>query len=275
VPEDGGLYYVGSAAEEAMAEFKVEESGAVEIWTILGEQRRNAISRSMIGELEQLVAGLSRSRHPRCVILTGAGTKAFCAGADLKERGAMDEPAIRRFLDQLQRTFRSMEKSDVIFIAAINGAAFGGGTELALACDLRVASPGAELGLPEVKLAIIPGAGGTQRLARLIGPGRAKDLIFSGRRVSATDALSFGLIDRIAPEGRLLETSLEVAASIVANAPLAVSAAKHAIDEGLGLDLDDALKVERRHYETVLKSEDRLEGLRAFAERRPADFKGR
>jgi len=187
----------------------------------------------------------------------------------------MDEAEIRLFLDQLQRTLRSIEKSDAVFIAAINGAAFGGGTELALACDLRIAAPEAVLGLPEVKLAIIPGGGGTQRLSRLIGPGRAKDLILTGRKVNSTEALAFGLIDRITAAGRLIDTCLEVGAAITANGPLAVASAKHAIDEGLALPLDEALKLERRYYETTLKSEDRLEGLSAFAERRAPIYKGR
>ena len=258
-----------------MAEFKVEKSGAAEVWTILGEARRNAISRAMMVELEQLLHRVSNDRAIRVVVLTGAGTKAFCAGADLKERSGMGKPEIRFFLERVQQILRAMEKSDVVFIAGINGVAFGGGTEIALACDLRVALPAAQLGLPEVKLGIIPGAGGTQRLARLIGPGRAKDIILTGRKVEATEALTIGLIDRIAPEGQLREVCLEIAASIAANGPLAVSAAKHAIDEGLGQSLDEGLKVERRHYETVLDSEDRLEGLRAFAERRTAEFRGR
>lgn len=258
-----------------MAEFNVEKSGASEIWTILGEARRNAISRAMILELEQLVQRVSNDRATRVVVLTGAGTKAFCAGADLKERSGMDKSEVPVFLDRVQRILRAMEKSAAVFIAGINGVAFGGGTEIALACDLRVAVPAAKLGLPEVKLGIIPGAGGTQRLARLIGPGRAKDLILTGRKVEATEALAMGLIDRIAPEGQLRETCLELASAIAANGPLAVTAAKHAIDEGLGLALDEGLKIERRHYETVLDSEDRLEGLRAFAERRTADFRGR
>ena len=148
-----------------MPEFKVDARGAIEIWTIDGEGRRNAISRAMLQELASLVERVSAAREIRVVILTGAGDKAFCAGADLKERGTMGEPEVRAFLDELRRTLRAIEKSDCIFIAALNGTAFGGGTELALACDLRVAAPAAELGLTEVKLGIIPGGGGTQRLA--------------------------------------------------------------------------------------------------------------
>ena len=258
-----------------MAEFKVEKRGAVEVWTIDGEGRRNAISRAMLKELAERVAGVSASHETRVVVLTGAGDKAFCAGADLKERATMQESEVREFLDGLRRTFRAIEKSDCVFIAAINGAALGGGTELALCCDLRVASPAAELALTEVKLGIIPGGGGTQRLARLIGPGRAKDLILTGRRVNAAEAFAFGLVNRLAPEGRLLETAISLAESIVVNAPLAIGAAKHAIDEGLSLPLDQALALELQKYELVLKSEDRLEGLKAFAEKRPPEFKGR
>lgn len=187
----------------------------------------------------------------------------------------MSEPEVRTFLDGLRQTFRAIEKSDCVFIAAINGAAFGGGTELALSCDLRVAAPAGELGLTEVKLGIIPGGGGTQRLARLIGPGRAKDLILTGRRMNAAEAFSVGLVNRLAPEGHLLETAFSLAEAIVENAPIAVATAKHAIDEGTGLELDEALALELRKYEEVLKTEDRLEGLRAFAEKRKPVYKGR
>ncbi|NBD11198.1 MULTISPECIES: enoyl-CoA hydratase-related protein [Corallococcus] len=258
-----------------MPEFKVDARGAIEIWTIDGESRRNAISRAMLQELGQLVDRVSASRAVRAVILTGAGDKAFCAGADLKERAGMAEPEVRAFLDGLRKTFRAIEKSDCVFIAAINGAAFGGGTELALSCDLRVASPATELGLTEVKLGIIPGGGGTQRLARLIGPGRAKDLILTARRVNAAEAFSIGLVNRLAPEGHLLEVAFQLAEAVVENAPVAVATAKHAIDEGTGLELDDALALELKKYEEVLKTEDRLEGLRAFAEKRPPVYKGR
>lgn len=187
----------------------------------------------------------------------------------------MSEPEVRTFLEGLRRTLREIEKSDCVFIAALNGAAFGGGTELALACDLRVAAPAAELGLTEVKLGIIPGGGGTQRLTRLVGPGRAKDLILTGRRLNAAEAFSIGLVGRLAPEGRLLDTAYSLAESIVENAPLAVATAKHAIDEGVALELDAALALELRHYETVLATEDRLEGLKAFAEKRKPVYKGR
>jgi enoyl-CoA hydratase/carnithine racemase len=258
-----------------MAEFREERRGSTEVWTIDGEARRNAISRAALAEFEERVARVSRDHDIRAVVLTGAGERAFCAGADLKERAGMSETEVRAFLAQLGRTLRAMEHSDCVFIAALNGAALGGGTELALACDFRVASPTAELGLTEVRLGIIPGGGGTQRLPRLVGPARAKDLILTGRRVSAAEALAMGLVQRLAPEGRLLEVALGLAEQVAANAPLAVAAAKHAVDEGLSLRLDEALALEQRHYQTVLASEDRLEGLAAFAAKRPPVFHGR
>jgi enoyl-CoA hydratase/carnithine racemase len=258
-----------------MGEIKVDTHGAVQVWTIDGEARRNAISRAMFAELEALVAQASPANGVRVAIITGAGDKAFCAGADLKERSTMSEAEVRAFLEGLRRGFRALEKSDCVFIAALNGIAFGGGTELALACDFRVAAPAAELALTEVKLGIIPGGGGTQRLPRLIGAARAKDLILTGRKVGAAEALQLGLVHRVSPEGKLLETALELGQSIVANAPLAVALAKHAIDEGYPLDLDAALRLEHQKYEQTLKTEDRLEGLRAFAEKRAPQFKGR
>jgi enoyl-CoA hydratase/carnithine racemase len=255
-----------------MAEFQIETEGVVERWTINGEARRNALSRGVVAELEhhvQRVSGADRS--VRAVVLTGAGDKAFCAGADLKERATMTEEEVRRFLEQLRRTFRAIELSDCVFIAYLNGAALGGGTELALACDLRVAAPSAELGLTEVKLGIIPGGGGTQRLPRLIGKGAAKELILTGRRVAAAEALALGLVNRVGG----IADARALADAVVENAPIAVGAAKHAIDDGLSLELDAALALEQRRYELTLKTADRLEGLKAFAEKRKPVFTGR
>jgi enoyl-CoA hydratase/carnithine racemase len=258
-----------------MAEFRDERRGSTEVWTIDGEERRNAISRALLAEFEERVGRVSRGHQTRAVVLTGAGERAFCAGADLKERAGMSEAEVRGFLAQLGRALRAMEASDCVFVAALNGAALGGGTELALACDFRVAAPTAELGLTEVRLGIIPGGGGTQRLPRLIGPARAKDLILTGRRVNAAEAYAIGLVQRLAPEGRLLEMAVGLAEQVAANAPLAVASAKHAINEGLALSLEEALQLEHRHYETVLASEDRREGLAAFAEKRTPNFRGR
>ncbi len=258
-----------------MAEFREERRGSTEVWTLDGERRRNAINRATLAEFEGRLERVNRGHETRAVILTGAGDRAFCAGADLKERAAMAEAEVCAFLAQLGQVLRNMERSDCVFIAAINGAALGGGTELALACDFRVAAPTAELGLTEVQLGILPGGGGTQRLARLVGPARAKDLILTGRRINAAEALAIGLVQRLAPDGRLLEVAHGLADQVVSNAPLAVASAKHAIDEGIALGLDEALALEQRHYDKVLASEDRREGLAAFAEKRPPRFQGR
>jgi enoyl-CoA hydratase/carnithine racemase len=254
-----------------MAEFLIEVAGGVERWTINGEARRNALSRAMVNELAANLQRVSSGREVRAVVLTGAGDKAFCAGADLKERATMSELEVKGFLETLRSTFRAIERSEVIFIAFINGAALGGGTELALCCDLRVLAPTAEMGLTEVKLGIIPGAGGTQRLPRLIGQGAAKELILTGRRVAADEALRLGLVNRVGTLG----DAHALAQAVCANAPVAVGAAKHAIDEGAPLALDAALELEQRHYQRTLGTEDRLEGLRAFAEKRAPIFRGR
>ncbi len=257
-----------------MGELRIDASGEGrerEVWTIDGEARRNALTRALVSELGQNVARVSQGRAVRAVVLTGAGEKAFCAGADLKERATMTPEQVRAFLVELRATFRALEKSDCVFIAYVNGAAFGGGTELALACDLRVIAPTAEMGLTEVKLGIIPGGGGTQRLPRLIGKGAAKDLILTGRKVAAEEALKLGLADR---QGTL-EDAKSLAAAICENAPIAVGAAKHAIDEGLHLDLDAALALEQEKYALTIGTEDRLEGLKAFAEKRKPVYRGR
>ncbi len=255
-----------------MSEIQVDAYGAIEQWTINGEARRNALTRALVAELEAQVKRVSGDdRAVRAVILTGAGDKAFCAGADLKERATMNEPDVRAFLDQLRRTFRSIEQSDCVFIAFVNGAAFGGGTELALSCDLRVIAPTAQMGLTEVKLGIIPGGGGTQRLPRLVGPGVAKELILTGRRVEADEAVRIGLANKAGGIGE----ARGLAEAVVENAPIAVGLAKHAIDEGLALALDAALALEQAKYEHTLKTADRLEGLKAFAEKRKPIFVGK
>jgi enoyl-CoA hydratase/carnithine racemase len=160
-------------------------------------------------------------------------------------------------------------------MAAINGGAFGGGFELALACDIRLATASAELGLVEVRLGIIPGGGGTQRLARVAGAAVAKELIFTGRRIKAARARELGIVSEVVPQAQLLATAEKLAAEIAAGGPLAVSAAKRAIDGGLGLPMPEALAHEQACYQTVLASEDRNEGLAAFMEKRPPVFKGR
>ena len=255
-------------------EWTVERLDGIELWTIDGEARRNALSRAMIGELLENLARVRDDRTVRCVVVTGKGDKAFCAGADLKERTTMSADDVHRFHRSLRDAFRGIESAPQAFVAALNGAALGGGLELALACDLRVAAEGAEMGLPEVGLGIIPGAGGTVRLPRAIGVARAKDLVLTGRRVGAAEALGLGLVSRVAPAGALRPVALEVAALVARNAPVSIRQAKRAIDGGMHLDLDAALDHENQMYQDCLRTQDRLEALRAFAEKRKPVFTG-
>jgi enoyl-CoA hydratase/carnithine racemase len=257
-----------------MTEIASERKGAVEVWTILGEARRNSLTMALVRELGERVAAAQGDRGLRAVVLTGAGDRAFCAGADLKERARMSAEDVHRFHAGLRDALRGLERAPQVFVAAVNGAALGGGLELALACDLRVAAEAAELGLPEVSLGIIPGGGGTARLPRLVGVSRAKDLILSARRVGAPEALAMGLVSRIAPRERLLAEALAVAEQVARNAPISLRQAKRAIDEGFHLPLEEALALENRLYQDCLGSRDRVEALRAFAEKRPPVFTG-
>ncbi|HEY3451113.1 MAG TPA: enoyl-CoA hydratase-related protein [Myxococcales bacterium] len=257
-----------------MAEILIERLERVEIWTLNRPEVSNAISRVMAGELAANVERVSEDRSLSVVVVTGAGERAFCAGADLKERRAMSEDDVHAFLAELRNGLRSIEQSERVFVAAINGFALGGGTELALACDLRVAAPGAKLGLTEVSLGIIPGGGGTQRLARLIGPGRAKDLVLTGRQVSSEEAYALGLINRMAERRTIREEALLLAHAVAKNAPIALGAAKRAIDRGLDVSLEEGLTLEQQEYQRTLGTKDRLEGLAAFAEKRAPKYTG-
>jgi enoyl-CoA hydratase/carnithine racemase len=257
-----------------MSEWIIETRGAVEVWTIAGEARRNTLTKAMVEELEHHVAALHNRREIRAVVLTGQGDKAFCAGADLKDREKMSHDDIRAWLILLHRAFRALETAHQVSIAALNGVAFGGGLELALSCDLRVSDPAVSVGLTEVKLGIIPGAGGTQRLPRAIGVSRAKELIFTGRRVMAAEALAMGLVNKVSAPANVLSEALAMADEIAGNAPLAVAQAKAAINEGYDLPWDEAAKLEREKYHPLLTTKDRLEGLAAFREKRKPDYRG-
>ena len=252
-----------------------KDHGPVRVLTIDGEAQMNVLSRALVAELAQQARQAAVEVSVRAVVLTGAGRRAFCAGANLKERQGWTEDDVRRWLQELHAGLREMERCPKPWIAAINGLALGGGCELALACDLRVMDPAAHIGLTETRIGVIPGGGGTVRLARLVGVGRAKDLILTARRMEAAEALQIGLVDRISAAGDVVSAATALANEIAANAPVAVAAAKASIDEAWDLPLDAALDRERHHYEKPLLSEDRLEGLRAFAAKRPPKWQGR
>ena len=241
-------------------------------WRLVRETSANALSVALVRELSAAVSGLGSD--VRAVVITGAG-KAFSAGADLKERRGFSLEQTRAFLDLLGSTLNALAAVRCPVIAALNGVAFGGGLELALACDVRIAAEGVTMGLVETRLGIIPGAGGTQRLARLVGPARAKELIFSGRRFDAADALRWGIVQQVTPPAELEAAAGRLADEIAGAGPLAVAEAKAAIDEGLAGPLAEGLVTERRHYEVVLTSADRDEGLAAFAEKRAPAFHGK
>jgi enoyl-CoA hydratase len=234
----------------------------------------NCLSFPTLRRFRSLLEQVAEDLTVRCVLITGAGERAFCAGADLKERKTMDPERVPHFVRNIRALMDDVDSLPQPTVAVVNGFAFGGGTELMLACDLRVAAPGAKFGLTETTLAIIPGAGGTQRLPRLIGKSRAKDLILTGRRIDAAEAHGMGLVNRVAGEEGLVACATEVANAIAANGPVAVRAAKAAIDQGGEVPIDQGLAIEARCYERVLPTQDRLEALAAFAEKRKPVFRG-
>lgn len=262
-----------------MAELRVERLlGEDEGLVLLGLDRpgaKNALGRQLLGELEAAFTSLAADPAVRVVVLHSLVDGVFCAGADLKERAGMTPEEAETFVMRLRAAFTALERLPMPTLAAIDGAALGGGLELALACDLRVAGRGAVLGLPETSLAIIPGAGGTQRLPRLVGRARAKELIFTARRLGAAEAVELGVADRAVDAGAALAGALDLARRILPHGPVALRAAKEAIDAGLDQDRDGGLAVEQACYARVLPTEDRLEGLAAFREKRRPVYRGR
>ena len=259
----------------ATAPLLVAREGAVAILTLNRADRMNAVDMATLAALRAAVDELWGDAEVRCVIVTGAGDKAFCAGADLKERAGMTPAQVRRFLKNIREVMGEIEHLPKPVIAAVNGLARGGGTELALACDIRLASDAATMGLTEATLAIIPGAGGTQRLPRLVGKGRAKELIFTGRKVDAAEALAIGLVEEVVPAAELLDRAKALAARIVENTgPVAIAQAKFAINQGMEVDLETGLAIEAKAYEVTIPTKDRTEALRAFGEKRRPVFTG-
>lgn len=252
-----------------------KRSDGITIVTLNRTEAANALSKQMLLDLKTVVNDLRNNREVRVIILTGAGEKAFCAGADLKERKTMTENEVRQAVRSIGEAVNDIAALPQPVIAALNGVAFGGGLELALACDIRVGSLETKVGLTETSLGIIPGAGGTQRLPRLIGVGKAKELIYSAKRLTAEEAGAIGILEYVVPREKLLDKALEIATSIAKNAPLALIQAKTAINNGLEVDLNTGLKIEELAYNELLPTEDRLEGLRAFAEKRAPQYTGK
>jgi enoyl-CoA hydratase/carnithine racemase len=235
----------------------------------------NAMSFQVLDELTACVEAMRFDPQVRVVIITGAGNKAFSAGADLKERAACTPEQVKQYVFTIRRLFDDIEHFSKPVIAAINGVALGGGTEIALASDIRIASETATMGLTETRLAVIPGAGGTQRLPRIVGRGKAKELIFTGRRINAAEALRIGLVNHVYPPEALLRETRKLAEEICQSGPIAVQQAKYAINSGLETDMATGLAIESNAYWICIPTEDRLEGLAAFREKRQPVFKGK
>jgi enoyl-CoA hydratase/carnithine racemase len=234
----------------------------------------NALNTALRRDLKQFFSDIRTDRQVGLVVLTGAG-RAFCAGADIKEWRQPTSVVEDREDRQELNFWETMRRCEQPIIAAVNGYALGGGCELAMCCDIRIASDRAQFGLTEVTLGIIPGGGGTQRLPRLIGTGKALELILTGTRIDAHEAWRLGLVERVVPHEQLMTAVEELAETIVSRAPLAVKYAKEAVIRGLELPLAEGLKVESELYTLLRTTEDRMEGARAFQEKRPPQFKGR
>lgn len=247
----------------------------IAVVTLNRPKAANAMSQQLLDELQEVIGDLTNNESVFCTILTAAGEKAFCAGADLKERRGMNDHQVIQAVRQIGETVLKVEQMPMPVIAALNGVAFGGGLELALGCDLRIAAEHVSLGLTETSLAIIPGAGGTQRLPRLIGIGQAKKLIYTSKRLNAHEAKDYGIVEDVVATGNLLEAAVELAKEIVKNGPVALQQAKTAINRGIEVDLATGLEIEHLSYKGTLHTEDRLEGLQAFKEKRRPVYRGK
>jgi enoyl-CoA hydratase len=254
--------------------FETDESG-VALITINRPEKRNALSRAVLDDIAGALDRLWNDGAIRAAIVTGAGEKAFIAGADIAEIETMAPLEAAALSYRVQVLFRRMEQSPKPIVAAINGFALGGGLELAMACTVRFASENATLGQPEVKLGIMPGYGGTQRLPRLVGRGRALELLLTGEAIAAQEAHRIGLVNAVAPQSELLALSRGWLKKVLANGPAAVRLTMETVDAGANMALDDGLRFESTSFGLAAATEDRREGLRAFLEKRPAVFTGK
>ncbi|WP_027963304.1 enoyl-CoA hydratase-related protein [Halalkalibacillus halophilus] len=254
---------------------RLEHENRIAILTLNRPEAANALSKELLKDLNEQLDIISQYNDLRALIITASGEKAFCAGADLKERATMNEDEVIEAVGEIGSVIRKIENIEIPTIAAINGVAFGGGLELALACDLRLANEQTKMGLTETSLAIIPGAGGTQRLARIIGISKAKYYILTAKRISAQEALNVGMVESIHSQDSLEIEAVQIALDIANNGPIGVRMAKKAIDQGFGQDLSVGLQIEKECYMQTIHTEDRLEGLKAFKEKRRPKYQGK
>ena len=259
---------------EAYHTISLDKKAGIGYLTLNRPEVRNAFNQEMIDELCDALRCFDGDEEIWVLIITGAG-KAFQAGADIAELSVMAPMNILRWNEGIVRINAALEKLRQPVIAAINGAAMGGGMELAISCTLRVIAESAKMALPEVKLGIIPGTGGTQRLPRLIGKGRAAELLLTGAVINARDAYDIGLVNKVAPDNKVVEAAEELARRVMANAPIAVEMAKDALEVGKDLPLEHAVQYSQKNCVTCFSTEDMKEGMTAFLEKRKSNFKGK
>lgn len=252
-----------------------EKKNGIATITLNRAAKLNALNRAVMRELDDAFSRVAEDQEVRVVIVTGAGEKAFVAGADISELATQTPTQGREFSLWGQAVFNKIENLGKPVIAAINGYALGGGCELAMACTVRIASENARLGQPEVKLGILPGYGGTQRLARLVGKGLAMQLLLTGEQISGTDAFLIGLVNKVVPFAELMSTAEKMAQAMIANAPLALKFAMEAVNRGMEMPQAEGLFLEATLFGLSCTTEDMKEGTQAFLEKRPAQFKGR
>jgi enoyl-CoA hydratase len=254
---------------------RIESRGPVTVLTVHRPEVLNALNRETLGEIAAAVAAFAADDAQAVLVVTGAGEKSFVSGADINELAVLGPRAAEETSRFGQSVVDAIERCPKPVIAAINGYAFGGGCELALGCHVRLASDNAVMGLPEVGLGILPGYGGTQRLPRLVGQGRALEIILTGRRVKADEAERIGLVNRVVPQADLLAEAEKLALAMAKNGPIAVEAALEAVVRGMSLPLAEGLRFESGRFGIVAASEDMHEGMHAFLEKRPARFQRR
>lgn len=255
-----------------MGFIKFEKDGAVGIVTIDRQEALNALNADVLDELDACVSEIEKDKTVKALVLTGAG-RAFVAGADVAYQQPLDVAGAREFGRKGSKLFRRIEKLEIPVIAAVNGFALGGGCELALACDMILASDKAKFGQPEVGLGITPGFSGTQRLPRRVGCAMAKELLFSGAMIGAAEAERIGLANHVYPLDELMTKAVELAKSFAANASIAVKYTKACVDRGIDMDIDNGIGVENEFYAMCFATEDQKEGMSAFLEKREKNFK--
>lgn len=253
---------------------KIEERGNIAIMTISAPKSLNALNSIILGEIDEYLDEFENGGY-RCLIITGEGEKSFVAGADISEMATLGQQQGETFGRKGSDVFRRIETLPCPVIAAVNGFALGGGCELAMACDIRLCSDNAKFGQPEVGLGIIPGFSGTVRLARLVGMGMAKQLIYTGKVIKADEALRIGLVNEVLPQSELMNRAIELAGQIAANAPLAVSAAKLCINTEYDQEAEDAIAFENRAFGLCFNTEDQKGGMKAFLEKGKYEFQGK